>query len=1022
MRFLARRCSRRALVAVALTVATATAGTPATATEHASAEPSAAAAEAQIAHDTGGTAEVVTHEGTELVRFVGTEPGRPLPTPEGVEPGAPAAEVAEAVLEEGGVLFGVDDVAEDLELESDRRRGGGSLHAVRFRQVHDGVPVLGGELVVTVDGRQDVRSIAGEIAPDLEVPDDATISASDARRIATRAVAKDEPDRILQVTDGEQWIHAPALVESRDRRSAALTWRFEVTSPTGDVRWDVLVDATTGDIVRRVDLLTEAKDRRVCNRNNVVGASETCSTAFTRVEGGAATGIADVDDAYDLSGATYDYYADRFGRDSFNGAGGVIRSTVKYCPSVLECPYENAYWNGLQMVYGAGFASADDVVAHEITHAVTQYESNLDYAGESGAINESLSDIFGELVDLDHEAGDDSEDVRWEMGEDLPIGTIRHMADPTLYDQPDRMGSPLYYTGFEDNGGVHINSGVSNKAAYLLVDGDTFNGSTVTAIGAEKVAAIYYAAQTNLLTTNSDYADLATALPQACTNLIGTDGVTEADCAEVDDAVAATEMAGAPQEEVPECEGEGDAAADLFADDIEVGSLWRFARTVGTTSWRYDLLLPVDGLRSLWGPDPARRSDLTATLPNPVAIPTGVSAYVLFDHWYAFEADYDGGVVELSENGGPWTDAGELFTHQGYTGSITTGTGNPIGGRDAFVGDGYQDRTSRIDVSSFAGSTLNLRFRVAADSSIDDEGWTVDNVRVLVCGDEPTVTVTSPDGGESWAAGSTQSVTWSTTGIATTVDVTLLRDGEVDRVIRAGAPAAAGSTSWALPASLTPASDYSVRVDVVGSEATDDSDATFAVTGPTIRVTSPNGGESWVAGSTQSITWTSSGAVGSKVNVTLLKAGSQVAVIKSRGANNGSLSWRLPSNLTPGADYTVRVASATTSVTDTSDATFTVVAPPAPAITITAPNGGETFTRGGTHAITWTATSTVTQSLTLKLYRGATLVRTLKTGLSAAAGTWSWRVPTTFVVAGDYVVRAQAGAVFDTSDAAFSVS
>src|SRR5690606_10609233 len=121
--------------------------------------------------------------------------------------------------------------------------------------------------------------------------------------------------------------------------------------------------------------------------------------------------------------------------------------------------------------------------AHELTHAVIEHTANLRYWGEPGALNESLSDIFAVMVDPD-----------WLIGEDVYIPrnskAIRSLKDPTQYNQPDHYRNR--YKGFDDNGGVHINSGIHNKAAYLLMDGGTHNGVTVQKIGKPKTAQIYY--------------------------------------------------------------------------------------------------------------------------------------------------------------------------------------------------------------------------------------------------------------------------------------------------------------------------------------------------------------------------------------------------------------------------------------------------------------------------------------------------------------------------------------------------
>ncbi len=310
-----------------------------------------------------------------------------------------------------------------------------------------------------------------------------------------------------------------------------------------DVRELVLVDAHLGSLVLNFNQVDSAKYRMVYDNVNdytkgLPGAGP------VRVEGSAATGINDVDRAYDYAGWTYDFYNAYHGRDSIDNKGMKLVSTVRYCPSLASCPYANAFWNSSQMVYGSGYAGADDVVAHELTHGVTEHESNLFYYMQSGAINESLSDIWGELIDLSYDDGYTNDDpgVRWLLGENVPGGAIRSMSNPPAYGDPDKISSTLYYCSDLDNGGVHINSGVANKAAYLMVDGGSFNGYTVAALGITKTIKIWYETQIHLLTSASDFQDLDSALLQACKNLSGTFGITNADCNEVSKATAAVEM------------------------------------------------------------------------------------------------------------------------------------------------------------------------------------------------------------------------------------------------------------------------------------------------------------------------------------------------------------------------------------------------------------------------------------------------------------------------------------------------
>jgi Zn-dependent metalloprotease len=183
--------------------------------------------------------------------------------------------------------------------------------------------------------------------------------------------------------------------------------------------------------------------------------------------------------------------------------------------------YENAFWDGQRMTYGDGFP-VDDVAGHEITHGVTERTSGLIYRKQSGALNESLSDIFGEMIDQLNGAGNDNPEVKWLMGEDIPgIGAIRDMSNPPAFGDPDRVGSPLYFCGRGDSGGVHTNSGVPNKNFYLLVEGGTFNGRTVVGMGLTKAAAIHYHAQTNYLVPSSQFRDFFIALRQSCSDLLG---------------------------------------------------------------------------------------------------------------------------------------------------------------------------------------------------------------------------------------------------------------------------------------------------------------------------------------------------------------------------------------------------------------------------------------------------------------------------------------------------------------------
>jgi len=281
------------------------------------------------------------------------------------------------------------------------------------------------------------------------------------------------------------------------------------------------VDAHSGMIILSLNLLDTARNRityTLNNGTNYSSATQVCNESNPNCTGGDTDEI----NAHVYGGDTYDFYWNNHGRDSIDNAGMTIKSYVHY-----SFGYCNAFWDGSRMTYGDNtggsgcFIVVDDVVGHEMTHGVTEFESGLIYSYQSGAINESFSDIWGEWIDLTNGKGNDTPEVSWLIGEDTSIGAIRSMKDPTTFGDPDRMDSPYYYHGSGDNGGVHYNSGVGNKAAYLITDGDTFNGYTVTGIGITKAAEIYYEVQTNILTPSSNYYALYLGLYQACINLIG---------------------------------------------------------------------------------------------------------------------------------------------------------------------------------------------------------------------------------------------------------------------------------------------------------------------------------------------------------------------------------------------------------------------------------------------------------------------------------------------------------------------
>ena len=229
-----------------------------------------------------------------------------------------------------------------------------------------------------------------------------------------------------------------------------------------------------------------------------------------------------------------------------------------------------------------------------------------------------------------------------------------------------------------------------------------------------------------------------------------------------------------------------------------------------------------------------------------------------------------------------------------------------------------------------AGSDYKIRVTSTSNLSITD---TSDNFFTVIGPPPPGITASSPNGGQTWAAGSTQTITWTYVGDPGNVKIDLLKGGVVVSTIASFVSKGSngvGSYNWTIPSSQAAGSDYKVRItSTSNSSVTDTSDNFFTVLGPSVTVTSPNGGDTLTAGTTKTITWTYTGDPGYYLRIELLKAGTVVATLNSfvsKGSNGvGSYNWLVPSTQAAGSDYKIRVTSAfNSSVTDSSDAYFTI--------------------------------------------------------------------------------------------------
>ncbi|MBM4422443.1 MAG: peptidase M4 family protein [Chloroflexi bacterium] len=287
--------------------------------------------------------------------------------------------------------------------------------------------------------------------------------------------------------------------------------------------------ALTGLPVAAAPTVIGAKHRIIYNAE----FGSTLPGKQVRAEGEPPTGDPAVDEAYDGSGVTYDLYQDVYGRNSIDGNGLRLDSTVHY-----QKGYDNAFWNGQQMVYGDGdedlppadrlfnrFTIAIDIIGHELTHGVTQYEAKLIYWDQPGALNESMSDVFGSLV-KQIKLGQSANEADWIIGQGLFTARvngqgIRSMKAPgTAYDDPvlGKDPQPAHMKDYKnvsyDNGGVHINLGIPNHAFY----------TTAMELGGrawEKAGRIWYVTLRDKLQDRSDFQAAANFTHQTAGELFG---------------------------------------------------------------------------------------------------------------------------------------------------------------------------------------------------------------------------------------------------------------------------------------------------------------------------------------------------------------------------------------------------------------------------------------------------------------------------------------------------------------------
>lgn len=494
-----------------------------------------------------------------------------------------------------------------LKQHSDRL---GRTH-LKYGQRYQGLPVWPSDIVVHFAPQGHVDLMNGAYAPTPRKP----------LSLATRTSLEEAKTIGLSSIDAPRATFAePAeLIFYYTGQTHQLAWKMKIKASI-DARWLVIVDAISGDVLLKyneimqlgtsgsgVDLLNQNQSLQLYENNGTFFMLDTTKDMYdpsstppdpnsTRggiflfdaqnqdpeagpinvslVNSSAATSgfLPDaVSAAFNIS-QVYDYYLERHNRNSIDDNKGSMSGIVRVGQN-----FDNAFWDGERMFFGDAvpYAAALDVVAHEVSHGVIQLTSNLIYQGQSGALNEAFADIFGEMVEA-RTMGND-----WIIGSVLPA-PLRNMRDPssllisgTNTPYPSKMSDFLAIQ--EDNGGVHINSGIINRAYYLLAEG------LDNAIGLAEAEQIFYRALTTHLVRNSQFIDARLAAIASADELFGENSIQSNKTAEAFDQVEILDnIAGTPPPpSIPAVSGQDATLFVCFDDKLGANFLCRHDESLG---------------------------------------------------------------------------------------------------------------------------------------------------------------------------------------------------------------------------------------------------------------------------------------------------------------------------------------------------------------------------------------------------------------------------------------------------------
>ncbi|SEJ61113.1 Por secretion system C-terminal sorting domain-containing protein [Dyadobacter sp. SG02] len=705
-------------------------------------------------------------------------------------PGNDVSQKAAGFVTGNRAMLGLRQNEDGFRFRAQRTDAHGFQH-VTLEQTYQGVPVFDGIYKFHFNKNLDLTAVNGNLVTNIKVNVVPGLAQHEAEAAAVAFVEDQlmkKLDSPLRAEKSALYVFQKGLAQGYNGEKS-LVYEVEVRNNHG-IREFLYIDAHSGGLVEQFTGVHGIQRKLYETSISVPN--------LRWQEGNAFPGSLDTwqQSEVESAGFIYNLMKNTFGRTSYNGSDAVM-ITINNNP-LVGCP--NAAWDGVAASYCTATAS-DDVVAHEWAHAYTEYTSGLVYSWQPGALNEAFSDIWGEVVDQLDGYMDSGESAlprngcgssqRWQMGEKASAfgGALRDMWSPTCFGQPGKVTDPQYWCFPEDNGGVHINSGVLNHAFALLVDGGTYNGQSITGIGMVKASHIFWRAQSEYMTRTTDFAAVADMLEDALQSLTGapllslTTGAaaagTSADVINASDAIQLAKVIQAVElrsetrcvyttllkPSAPLCEGANQGNA-LYFEGFESG-LTGFTTSFSTSSASWE------GRSWVQANAPGGRNGKVAfgidypggdcinsfqhgmiRMESPlITIPAGTTGNLAmaFDHYVATEEGRDGGNIKYSINNGVWTlIPATAFTANPYNMSLTTagaGNSNPLQGQPAFSGsDGGTVAgswgQSQINLSTLGllpGNTIRFRFEMGTDACNAIDGWYIDNLRVYTCATTPAV-------------------------------------------------------------------------------------------------------------------------------------------------------------------------------------------------------------------------------------------------------------------------------------------